>query len=176
MHGVILGFLLIQPLTIYELHKAFLSGVALFYTASLGSIQAAIKKLLDQEAIVWVEEFEGKRRKKRYSVTDRGREAFFTWMYETPSPSQLETAFLSRLFFLGHIEDKDRRRQLLDEYRVRIEADLRELELLEKSLKEQDFSHRDDLALHFTYQLATLDYGLHSHRAALNWIDGVKNP
>ena len=46
MENIILGLLLLQSRTIYQLRKRINEGLNLMYSCSMGSIQAAIKKLL----------------------------------------------------------------------------------------------------------------------------------
>ena len=41
MENVILGLLIIQSLTLYELNRAFKQGISMFYSASYGSLQVA---------------------------------------------------------------------------------------------------------------------------------------
>ena len=51
MGNVILGLLMLSPMTLYELNKQFEAGVSLFYAASLGSIRSAVLGLLDKELV-----------------------------------------------------------------------------------------------------------------------------
>jgi len=48
MENVILGLLMIQSLTLYELNQSFKQGISMFYSASFGSLQAAVKSLLSK--------------------------------------------------------------------------------------------------------------------------------
>ncbi len=52
MENIILGLLLLQPRSIYQLRKRIEQGLNLMYSCSMGSIQAAIKKLLASGYIV----------------------------------------------------------------------------------------------------------------------------
>ena len=70
MDNIILGLLLLQSRTIYQLRKRINEGLSLMYSCSMGSIQAAIKKLL-QSGYIKVSEIEEKRpcvREKAYSI------------------------------------------------------------------------------------------------------------
>lgn len=44
MRFVILGLLLSGPLSLYDVHKHFTGSISLFYAASFGSIQRALKQ------------------------------------------------------------------------------------------------------------------------------------
>ena len=47
MDNIILGLLLMCNRTIYQLRERIDKGISLMYSSSMGSIQAAIKKLLN---------------------------------------------------------------------------------------------------------------------------------
>ena len=49
MEYVILGLLMLQPNSVYGIRKAFEQGISMFYSASLGSIQTAVKRLEDKD-------------------------------------------------------------------------------------------------------------------------------
>ncbi|MEW9554712.1 hypothetical protein [Nonomuraea sp. NPDC050783] len=101
-----------------------------------------------------------------YRLTDAGREEFRTWMTQAPAGPDLETAALSRLYFLGLLEPGERA-PVLHRIMTRIEADLATLSALDAHLDTLDIPERHrDLV---TYQRATLDYGIASHRFALDW-------
>ncbi|MFD3685373.1 PadR family transcriptional regulator [Nocardiopsis sp. NPDC058631] len=166
MAHVILGLLLIAPQSLYDLIKGFEAGVALFYSASSGSIKRALDTLLARELIDVDSVEAGGRGRKVYRVTDAGREEFRAWMTGDPAGSDLETAALSRLYFLGLLEP-DERVPVLRRVTARIESDLAAFLRLDSNLDAVDFpEERRDLV---THQRATLDYGIASHRFMLDW-------
>jgi DNA-binding PadR family transcriptional regulator len=166
MAHVILGLLLIAPQSFYDLIKGFEAGVALFYSASSGSIRRALDSLLARGAIEVASVEPGGRGRKVYRVTGAGREEFRAWMTGDPTGSDLETAALSRLFFLGLLEP-DERAPVLRRITARIETDLAALSDLDRSLDATDVAeeHRDILA----HQRVALDYGIASQRFMLDW-------
>ncbi|WP_026122193.1 PadR family transcriptional regulator [Nocardiopsis halotolerans] len=166
MLHVILGLLLIAPQSFYDLIKGFESGVALFYSASSGSIKRALDTLLAR-GFIEVASVEAKGRgRKVYRPTGSGREEFRAWMTQDPTGSDLETAALSRLYFLGLLEPGERA-GVLHRITARIEADLAALTDLEGRLDTLDVGeeHRDLV----THQRAALDYGIAAHRFMLDW-------
>lgn len=166
MAHVILGLLLIAPQSFYDLVKHFEAGVSLFYSASSGSIKRALDNLLAQEHIEVASREPAARGRKVYRVTATGRTAFRSWMTGELTGPDLETAALSRLFFLGLLEPAERA-PVLGGITARLEADLARLEALQERLDgtEVPEEHRDVLR----HQLATLDYGVGAHRFALAW-------
>ncbi|MFK4729998.1 PadR family transcriptional regulator [Agromyces mediolanus] len=166
MAHVILGLLLLAPQSLYDLIKNFEAGVALVYSASSGSIKRALDGLLANGSIE-VESVEpGGRGRKVYRATDAGRAEFHRWMSGPIEGADLETAALSRLFFLGLLAPAERA-AVLERIRERAAANVAELEAVERHLSalEVPEEFREVLA----YQRATLDYGLSSGRHALAW-------
>jgi DNA-binding PadR family transcriptional regulator len=158
---VILGLLLIAPQSLYDLVKSFEAGVSLFYSASSGSIKRALDGLLG-DGLIEVASADGARGRKVYRVSDAGRTAFRTWMTGEPT-GDVETAALSRLYFLGLLPAKDRV-EVLRRVHARIESGRAELERLSDRLAEVEIGDEHaDLA---RYQLATLAYGLGSYAHA----------
>jgi DNA-binding PadR family transcriptional regulator len=171
MGNVILGLLLLAPQTLYSLNKQFEQGISLFYRASYGSLQSALKSLLGKGFVTFAEGIEGGRNKKTYSITDAGRHAFDEWMHTPVGGGDLEVAALSKLFFLGLVVDDAARLAVLDDL---VAATAREKARLEGFAAQLDaFEVPDEYARVFTYQRATLDYGLMAHRAALDWFEAL---
>ncbi|RAY11021.1 PadR family transcriptional regulator [Actinomadura craniellae] len=166
MAHVILGLLLIAPQSLYDLIKGFEAGVALFYSASSGSIKRALDTLLARGLIEVASVEAGGRGRKVYRLTDAGRHEFHAWMTGEPVGPDLETAALSRLYFLGLLEPAERA-SVLRRITARIETDLAGLSALDRHLDTLDVpeEHRD-LA---THQRAALEYGIAAHRFALDW-------
>ncbi len=166
MAHVVLGLLLIAPQSLYDLIKAFERGVALFYSASSGSIKRALDGLLDRGLIEVASTEAGGRGRKVYEVTDSGRREFTDWMTGELTGSDAEIAALPRLFFLGLL-DAAERAPVLGRIEARIETDLAQLAGLDRALAATDVP--DGYADILAHQRATLDYGIASHRFALDW-------
>ncbi len=168
MAQVILGLLLIAPHSLYDLVKSFRASVSLFYSASAGSIKRAVDVLLDRGHIEIASEEPGARGRKVYRVTEAGRKAFEEWMVDIPATGDAETAILARLHFLGLLAEDDRP-AVLAAIRHRISAGLDELLTLDQGISQQPVpQHQQAVA---TFRLKTLEYGIASHRFALQWFD-----
>ncbi len=166
MGYVILGLLLLRPMSLYDLIKAFEAGVSLFYSASSGSIKRALDGLVEQGRVEVAAVQPGGRGRKTHRVTEAGRRHFREWMGAELTGGDLETAALSRLYFLGLL-DPPERGAVLDHIRSRVAGDLARLEALQ--LEVERYPVPDELRDVAAYQLATLRYGLASHRFALEW-------
>lgn len=173
MGYVILGLLMLQPQTLYDLSKQFQSGISLFYSASIGSLRPALQRLLEAGFVDVEEAVERGRNKRTYSITRAGREEHARWMREPITGRDLEVQVLSRVFFLGLIADDGERREVLTGMIERVEADLTELEATASQLDSMTIpAEVQDV---FTYQRATLDYGILQHRTALDWLTGHRD-
>ena len=114
MEYVILGLLIIQPSTLYSLNKSFEQGISLFFSPSLGSINSAIKRLTVKNLVQQMEIVENGRAKKILTITELGQQAFINWMHEPLDTKNLEVSFMSRLYFLGLIEDQTQKKALVE--------------------------------------------------------------
>ncbi|MBL8057079.1 MAG: PadR family transcriptional regulator [Anaerolineales bacterium] len=167
MENVVLGLLILNSLTLYDLNRAFKQGISMFYSASYGSLQIAVKKLLQKGLVVFDEQVDRGRHKKVYRITPRGRDAFREWMLAETPASKLEVTALAKVYFLGLIPEAAQRRQILTEILGKIEAALGELTARQAALRQLDIPASYQAV--FRYQLATLDYGLRSHAVAREW-------
>ena len=108
MDKLILGLLMLQRLTVYEIRLIIKRNFWGICSDSTGSIQAAIKKLLAAEMIVFTEYVEKSVNKKRYSITEKGRNAFMSWV-QTPADTTSATNMeLGKLLFMGMVPHKKR--------------------------------------------------------------------
>lgn len=163
---VILGFLMIRSLTQYDLRRALQQKVSPFFSASLGSIQAALKKLVNNGHIELHEAMEKGRRKKIYSINRSGRQYFMNWMLSSIAPNRLEQDASTRLFFLGLMSPPERL-AIISEVIARLAAMVEEYESSRMGFEHKAVpEHLEQIA---KYQLKTLDMGLHYHRSMLEW-------
>jgi len=108
MDKLLLGLLMLQRFTVYELKNIISKRLWGICSDSTGGIQAAIKKLLTSELIVYEEYVERSVNKKRYSITDKGREEFQVWV-RTPADITGTTKMeLGKLFFMGLVPAEKR--------------------------------------------------------------------
>ena len=167
MEHVVLGLLMIQSLTLYGLNRAFKQGISLFYSASYGSLQAAVKNLLGKGWIVFEEEVAQGRNKKVYSITEPGRRAFYEWMLDDIPANKLEVTALSKVFFLGLVESEEQKRQIVQEILNKVEIVQNELSEMQQQISRYEVP--DPYREIFQYQMKTLDYGLQAHAFAREW-------
>lgn len=169
MQHVILGLLILHgPLSLYAVQRQFQRGISLFYSASFGSIQRALRQLVEQ-GLATVGEAADARGSKPYAATDAGRRAWREWMLSPLSGGDAETAALARVFFLGLLTDHEDRSRVVQAVRTRVASDLAELESVAATVDAGEIPA--EFADVFAFQRATLDYGIRSNRLALTWCD-----
>lgn len=147
------------------------SHISLFYAASFGSIQRALRQL---EAKGWVETLDAegsRRRKKLHLITEPGRAAWRAWMHEPISGSDAEPTILARVYLLGRLP-KSERAECLDAAQERLSGDLEAVESLAAQV--DSVTIPDDLAEAHRFRRATLDYGIRSHSLALTWLEDLR--
>lgn len=171
MAYVILGLLMWQPMSLYDLLRAFEAGISMFYVSSAGSMKRALDGLLKRGEIEIAAEEPTGRRRKTYAITDAGRAAFRDWMLTAPIGADLDTEALPRIYFLGFLEPADRP-LVLDRIQARIVADIGALEALTEMTNAQPIP--EELADVARFGQSIIDYGLRSHRVALEWIDELR--
>lgn len=175
MPHVILGLLLTGPLSLYDLRKRFGAGISLFYSASFGALQRALRQLVEQGDVTVGDDPGNGRPKKLYTVTPSGRARWHAWMREPiPSGADAETTVLAKVYLLGRLDDPADRRHVLDRIRERAAIALAELEELATQVDAAAGAVPDDSRRAFEYQRATLDYGLRAHALMLAWTDELQ--
>jgi DNA-binding PadR family transcriptional regulator len=167
MDFCILGMLMYSPLSLYDLKLAFQSSLSLFYSASLGSMQVTLAKLLGQGLIEIASESATGRRKRTYRITAAGRARFFEAMLQEIPMSRIEETALARYFFLGLVESKEVRIQILELLIRTAEQALASLEAGRIEYRQAEIP--DGFKKQAAYQLATLDYGIMAHGNGVAW-------
>ncbi len=168
MEFVILGLLMIRNLTQYDIKNVLHQKVSPFFSASLGSIQSALKKLEGNAHVELDDVVENGRRKKIYSINNRGRQYFMDWMLSSITPNRLEQDVTTRLFFLGFMTPSERI-TIVKAVITHLKSTVHEFEAA--SIEASQKAVPDHLRQVVQYQLKTLDLGLNYHRSTLEWFE-----
>jgi PadR family transcriptional regulator, regulatory protein AphA len=166
---LILGMLKKQPMSGYDLNKAFQQGVAFFWTTEQSQIYRALKKLekegLVQQRRVVQDDYPDK---KVYSLTEAGEQAILNWL-KTPltlADAPVREGWLGQLFY-GEFIPPDDLINVLDTYIADTKAFITSLQNLQEGIHAQLPPQHSQSA---TLRLMTLDYGLHIQQAFLDWL------
>lgn len=108
MDKVLLGMLMLKRLTIYEMRNLIKLNFQAMCSDSLGSIQAAIKKLMASNMIICNEFVEKSINKKVYSITENGRIMLVNWLKTPMDMGKSKNMELSKLLFMGMVPAEER--------------------------------------------------------------------
>jgi PadR family transcriptional regulator, regulatory protein AphA len=167
----ILGFLSFNPLSGYDLKKAFDQSVRHFWPANQSQIYRTLAEL-DEEGFVEKEVIPREERldMKVYSITDTGREELRRWLSTPLPPQDYREPALIQVYFGGKLTDEELIR-LLNHGIQSLEERLAIYESIYEMNQEAIHTVEDLRAS--VLMVSTLEYGILSNRAALDWLKSV---
>ena len=193
MDKLILGLLMIKSFTVYEIRQVMRQNFSSMCSDSLGSIQAALKKLSQQGAVTYSEYVEKGKMKKEYVITASGRILFLEWLKTPIDMSKNKNMDLGKFLFMGYLPKKEQL-QMLDLTIEGLEVEVQEFEAVKDAIRfteEQEkvkayleqnshlatelieTSQAADLAESISqigyFEMKTLEFGLDSARFQLDW-------
>jgi DNA-binding PadR family transcriptional regulator len=106
---MLLGFLMTNSMTGYEMKKRFSLSFSFFSGLSFGSIYPALRKM-EREGLITlkVEIQDGSPNRKVYTITDEGKKIFQENLRAPLALEQPKMAFLARLFFFAYLTPEER--------------------------------------------------------------------
>jgi PadR family transcriptional regulator, regulatory protein AphA len=96
---VILGMVLKEPQSGYEIKAAVDGSTRFFWAASYGQIYPELKRLSETGLVVGVEAPTGGRRRTVYEITADGEEELKAWLRQPPRTFEMREEGLLKLFF-----------------------------------------------------------------------------
>ncbi len=199
MDKIILGILMLRRMTAYEIRNVIKSNFKSMCSDSLGSIQAALKKLLKLEMVNFEELVEKGVNKKRYAITELGHKALIEWIKVPIDTSKTKNVDFGKLLFMGYVSKGDQAK-LIDKIILSLEEEYRELKNLKASIDEQaeraelenyllldieyqkrfrNLSEEIDLSKNIKevskFTLAMLDYGIDVVEFNIEWFKKLRN-
>ena len=166
LNYIILGMVLNEDLTGYDIKKFIENGIGVFYKASYGSLYPALKKLTEKGLLVMYEEPRGGRQKKFYKLTEEGNKIFMDWLVSPMNVLDGTNTHLAKVYFFDKLPPEIRDRQLLEHEMNNINY-LRKLQALEKEFNKI----KKDC---FYYKLSTLYYGICVTQEAIRWCQHIR--
>lgn len=159
--GALLGLLNERSMTGWELVEEAWSRVGNFWTIQRSQAYRELAQL-ERRGFAEALPAEGRGR-RRYRITDSGRQAYLDWLERSPGEENVRVPFLLTVAFADDVPE-ERFHELLDDQRRRHEDRLTRYEAWREELA-SDTSDRG------RGRLATLALGIHYERAALAWLD-----
>lgn len=170
MDYIILGLLLLQSRTIYQLQQRISQGLNLMYSSSLGSIQAAIKKLLNCEYIRFEEVVENGKYKKVYLITESGKQHFLEWVNKPIEEQSIKSPELVKVYFMG-FSDRVNREASIRQYLTYLNEQYCILEAICEDAKNIPVTEENKDILH--YQTVSAFYGRDLMKFNIDWYEGL---
>lgn len=171
MEHLILGLLMLAPMTGYALQQFIKQNLSLICSHSAGSVQTALSKLERDGHITASETLEGKRRKKTFSLTPSGKAVFLSWVSQPMQADKVKNMELSRLFFLGFAAPQERTAAIRD-YLLQIEETLAILRIIQErftAAQKEALPPSHDWPSIFRFQGYTIDYGIAAAQFEHEW-------
>lgn len=197
MDKIILGILLLRRMTAYEIRNVIKNNFKSMCSDSLGSIQAALKKLLELNMVCFEELVEKGVNKKRYSITDIGQKALIDWIKVPLNTSKTKNMDFAKLLFMGYVP-KENRKYLINQIIVSLEKDYAALKSVKESINVEDERaalknylltdkeyqkrikalHKKNISESIedigTFTMAALDYGIDIAAFNIEWFKKLK--
>ena len=168
LEPLILGMVLDNELTGYDIKKYIEKNFGVFYKASFGSLYPALKRLTARGFLTAVDKPIGNRQKTFYSITESGKTSFFEWLSTPAETLDGTNNMLIKVFFFDRLADDEREIQL-SAYELKNVVYLNKLETLEKK-----FSQMPNQEC-FYYKLSTLYYGISVTKKNIEWCNHIRN-
>lgn len=164
---VLLGLITTNCRTGYAIKQMIDTSVGHFWKISYGQIYPNLKKLVeDGLATVMDTTQEGKPDKKEYNITEAGRIVLQQWLQEPILDIPTEkNELLLKLFFSRHQTPESAIKQIRY-YQEKLQGRLRTYEGIEKMISTNAKDAEDA-----EFWLITLDYGLRTTKAMLEWCE-----
>lgn len=157
----ILGVLLENPSTGYEIKSLMGRSTVYFWRESDSTIYPMLKVLAEEGKVLSKIVYVGKKKKEVFSITKTGRAEFKTWLKSPTGSETQRNEFLLKLFF---VTDRKEMTRLLRERLEKAEKTYEEYKKIEERLKNLDDSPSKQI------RLKALRYGIAHLELEIQWL------
>ena len=164
---IVLGMVLREPLTGYDIKKKIETGIGNLIKASHGSLYPALKKLTDKGYLAMNEQMQGQRIKKYYMATEIGETIFLEWLSLPFDQNINNETHLAKIFLFGELP-KEIRIKRLQEYEFYFRQMLQQLQSIKKQLSIETLSDRD------YFQISTFYFSYQTLLNTIRWVEYIK--
>jgi DNA-binding PadR family transcriptional regulator len=157
---LVLGLLLDQPMTGYDIRKHVQTVLSAATSTSYGTLYPVLHRLLTDGCVV-VQEIPQKGRppKKVYRITPSGERELTAWLKQPPEADKIRREFLLKLYLARHLP-RHELLNLLEQRRAETIAALNTLRIHSKK-----GNHEPDAWI--------MEYVTALHKAEIAWLDNV---
>ena len=199
MEYIILGLLLFKSMTVYEIRSYVQKNLTTICSDSLGSIQIAIKKLINKGYITTNEYLERGLVKKKHSITSLGVERYKEWVGSPINIAKMTNMEESKFYFLG-TASKEKRISFLKSYISSLKEQFDKLHVIKEfskgakeiailahlervsnepeitdnlSVVSEEKDIRNIFENTYTYQIYLLEYGLNRVKSDISFYEKI---
>jgi len=167
----ILGFLNYHPYTGYDLKKIFDTSIHHFWPADQSQIYRTLARLTEQ-GFAKMEKVPQNDRpdRKVYSITPAGRAEFMQWLSGPPPLEGARSAPLIQVFFAGQLSNEEIQAKF-EGFAALMRSILAQYEQIPSQI--QPYQQEINSPREHYFWLLTLDNGLRSMRASLEWAENI---
>lgn len=167
----LLGILMYQSLSGYQLKKAINYGIGFFWSEDYGSIYPVLASLEKKGLVIkeYVQQ-EKKPSKHIYSITDTGKKHFSEWISRDADYEKIRHELLLKIFFGHYCSLKDN----IDKLKTEISFHKNLLEKyteIKGHLSEDSHTNKNEKK----YWLMTLDFGIRYSGMTIKWCEEMIN-
>ena len=171
LEHAILGFLRYKPFSGYDLKKVFDRSVQHFWPADQSQIYRTLGRLTERG---WAEmeliEQADRPNRKVYHITEGGQEELRDWLRLPLPPQELRSASLVQVFFAGQLSDEEIL-PMFEHAAAELRGILERYDRIPDSI--HDHTHDIDSPREAFFWMLTLESGISTARAQLNWVESV---
>lgn len=168
LESIILGVLMQEPMSGYDIKKVIDHSVGLFYKASFGSLYPALGRLADK-GLVSVTELEDSKNKKIYTVEEPGKAEFLKWLREPLDSGK--NVHLIKIFFYDHLDEETRQARLA-EYEAGLRGKMGQIQAV-RQIVAGELAQIDNPEDYY-YRVSVLTYGLKHYEMEQKWIAQIR--
>ena len=167
LESLILGIILEEERTGYDIKKCISEHFSIFYKASFGSLYPALNRLVGKGLVTTREDTSSARKKIFYLATEVGRSEFLKWLSSPMEILDGTNPNLIKVYFFDHLPSELRDQQLMSYEKNNVDY-LNKLLALEQELKGVDQEK------HY-YKLSTLYYGILITQRTIEWCQYIRD-
>lgn len=163
---IILGFLMKEEMSGYDLKQWMTNCTSYFFDASFGSIYPALKRLEEKGYISCHEVVESSKFKKLYSITDMGKSYFMSWLEKPIVFSKTKQDHLVHLYFYQYLPK--------EKVILNLKTFITEVELCFNQLNKEKMDVEKVYDVNqFLFPYSTMVYGINYYQFVIDWCNDL---
>ena len=162
---ILIGMVLNEELTGYDIKKDIEYGIGNFYKVSYGNLYPTLKKLTEKGTLTMRKDAQGGREKIYYHATEQGKDEFLKWLSAPLDNKSVLENLMVKVFFFDEL-DADVCRDRLKECEFYLQQALMSLKSAEQDIRKLgDNKHY--------YSKSTMYFGIRNIMGSIEWVQHI---